>query len=52
MVSETERLIMCRWEESDAEDLYIYASDPDVGPIAGCRHIRMLRKAMTLLKMY
>lgn len=35
MVSETERLIMRRWEESDAEDLYIYASDPDVGPIAG-----------------
>ncbi|MBD8956899.1 MAG: RimJ/RimL family protein N-acetyltransferase, partial [Holdemanella biformis] len=24
-----------RWEESDAEDLYKYASNPDVGPIAG-----------------
>ena len=32
---ETERLILRRWEESDAEDLYKYASDPDVGPIAG-----------------
>ena len=31
----TERLILRRWNENDAEDLYIYASDPDVGPIAG-----------------
>ena len=31
----TDRLILRRWEESDAEDLYRYASDPDVGPIAG-----------------
>ncbi len=31
----TERLILRRWEDSDAEDLYRYASDPDVGPIAG-----------------
>ena len=32
---ETERLILRRWNENDAEDLYRYASDPDVGPIAG-----------------
>lgn len=32
---ETERLILRPWEESDAEDLYRYASDPDIGPIAG-----------------
>ena len=31
----TERLILRRWEDIDAEDLYKYASDPDVGPIAG-----------------
>ena len=31
----TQRLILRRWEDSDAEDLYKYASDPDVGPIAG-----------------
>lgn len=35
MTLETERLILRRWEENDAEDLYRYASDPDVGPIAG-----------------
>ena len=32
---ETERLLIRRWNENDAEDLYKYASDPDVGPIAG-----------------
>ena len=31
----TERLILRRWEDSDAEDLYQYASDPDVGPNEG-----------------
>jgi len=35
MILETERLILRPWKESDAEDLYKYASDPDVGPIAG-----------------
>lgn len=31
----TERLILRPWEESDAESLYEYAKDPQVGPIAG-----------------
>ena len=31
----TQRLILRRWDEADAEDLYRYASNPDVGPIAG-----------------
>ncbi len=31
----TERLILRPWKESDAEDLYRYAKDPEVGPIAG-----------------
>ena len=35
MIIETERLILRPWEESDAESLYEYAKDPDVGPIAG-----------------
>ena len=35
MILETERLILRPWRESDAEDLYIYASDPEVGPPAG-----------------
>lgn len=32
---ETERLILRPWKDSDAKELYRYASDPDVGPIAG-----------------
>ena len=35
MMLETERLLLRPWMESDAEDLYRYASDPEVGPIAG-----------------
>lgn len=35
MVIETERLILRPWKESDAEWLYKYASDQQVGPIAG-----------------
>ena len=32
---ETDRLILRRWTEADAESLYNQAKDPDVGPIAG-----------------
>lgn len=35
MILETERLILRPWREADAEDLYRYASDPEVGPPAG-----------------
>ena len=35
MILETERLILRPWREDDAEDLFEYASDPDVGLPAG-----------------
>ena len=35
MELKTERLVMRSWKESDAENLYEYAKDPNVGPIAG-----------------
>ena len=35
MTLQTERLILRPWTENDAEDLYIYASDAEVGPPAG-----------------
>ena len=35
MTFETQRLILRPFEESDAEDLYKYASDPDVGLVCG-----------------
>ena len=34
-IIETERLILRPWQEDDAEALYKYASDPDIGPPAG-----------------
>ena len=35
MILETERLTLRPWREDYAEDLYIYAGDPEVGPPAG-----------------
>ncbi len=35
MIMETERLILRPWVEEDAESLYEYAKNPEVGPIAG-----------------
>ena len=35
MTFETERLVLRPWREDDAESLYKYASDPEVGPKAG-----------------
>ena len=35
MELQTKRLILRPWQESDAESLYKYASNPNVGPIAG-----------------
>ena len=35
MILETERLLLRPWVEADAEDLFQYASSPEVGPITG-----------------
>ncbi len=35
MTFETKRLILRPWYEVDAEELYKYARDPEVGPPAG-----------------
>ena len=50
MILETERLILRRWEESDAEDLYKYASNPDVGPIAGWPQHQSLDESKDVIK--
>lgn len=49
-VLKTDRLILRRWEESDAEDLYKYASDPDVGPIAGWPAHQSLDESREVIK--
>ena len=35
MILETERLILRPLVEADAESIFEYAKDPDVGPVAG-----------------
>ena len=35
MILETDRLILRPWQETDAEYLYFYAKDKQIGPIAG-----------------
>ena len=50
MILETERLILRRWKESDAEDLYIYASNPDVGPIAGWPPHQSVEESLDVIK--
>ena len=35
MIMQTSRLILRPWQEDDAQELYKYASDPEVGPKAG-----------------
>ncbi len=32
---ETDRIVLRRWRDTDAESLFKYASDPQVGPMAG-----------------
>lgn len=44
MTMETERLILRPWTEEDAEELYKYAKNPNVGPIAGWQPHRDMQR--------
>ena len=50
MVLQTERLILRPWKETDAESLYEYAKDPDVGPIAGWPPHKNLEESLDVIK--
>lgn len=50
MTLETERLILRRWEDGDAECLFEYASDPDVGPIAGWPAHKSIRESRDVIR--
>ena len=47
---ETSRLILRRWEESDAESLYEYAKDPDIGPIAGWPPHKSIEESLGIIR--
>ncbi len=50
MTFETDRLILRPWVESDAEDLYEVAKDPQVGPIAGWPEHRSVENSREVIK--
>ncbi|MBO7274757.1 MAG: GNAT family N-acetyltransferase [Clostridia bacterium] len=50
MILHTERLILRPWRESDAENLFEYAKDPDVGPIAGWPPHKNLQESLDIIK--
>lgn len=50
MILYTERLILRPWEESDAESLYEYAKDPEVGPIAGWPPHKSVEDSQDIIK--
>ena len=52
MKLETERLTLRPWRESDAEDLFRYASDPNVGPPAGWNAHASVEESRDVIKNY
>lgn len=47
---ETQRLILRKWTESDAESLFEYAKDPDVGPIAGWPPHKSVEESLNVIR--
>ena len=47
---ETERLVLRRWEDADAESLYEYAKDPAVGPIAGWPAHKSIAESLEIIR--
>ncbi len=47
---ETKRLILRPWREEDAESLYEYAKDPDVGPIAGWQPHKSVEESLYIIR--
>lgn len=49
-ILETERLILRKWRETDAESLFEYASDPDIGPIAGWPPHKSVEESLDVIR--
>ena len=47
---ETKRLSFRSWRESDAEELFRLASDPDVGPRAGWPPHKSVEESLDIIK--
>ena len=46
----TERLLLRRWQDTDAETLYKYAKDPAIGPIAGCKPHKNIEESLEIIR--
>ena len=46
----TKRLLLRPWRETDAENLFLYAKDPAVGPIAGWPPHKNLEESRSVIK--
>lgn len=49
---ETDRILLRRWRETDAEALFKYASDPAVGPQAGWPAHKSLVESLEVIRTY
>lgn len=49
---ETERLILRNWTYDDAPDLFEYASDSKIGPMAGWKPHESLEESLETIKMF
>ena len=47
---ETERIVLRSWLDTDAEILYKYASDPDVGPRAGWSPHKSVEESLDVIR--
>ena len=47
---ETERIFLRPWQDSDAETLYKYASDPEVGPRAGWPPHKSVEESLEVIR--
>lgn len=49
---ETERILLRHWQESDAEALFKYASDLDVGPRAGWPAHKSVEESLEIIRTF
>lgn len=50
MILQTQRLLLRPWQETDAESLFEYAKDPDVGPIAGWPAHKCMEESLDVIR--
>lgn len=50
MILETKRLILRRWKENDAEDLFEFAKNPKIGPIAGWPPHKNIEESLEIIR--